>query len=193
MVEELLCSYRRGADQAGIYLIHGNPPKLRIEYHKVDIMDPELKIIKTVRIEEAELNEKPLRLDKVCMEEKPKLMKLFEDVISGKYPRPDQVRNLIALSKDGTSVITEVIMKFCREQVCLCPLWYVGGCLEFCPYPIQGISYFYEPVPLHLKKPFQLLFSALRQVSTMDEFREIMDKLKARMEIETLFSYPSGE
>lgn len=173
---ERLASVRLGHEQVSNFYHEGKNVFSVIE-GSVDEVEEEYEGV--VKAQWSELDKRPFRLDmsELSSSQIDMAVELLEDIVTEAYPEPQQIRNMIELAEDASSLKTQVMRKTCDNLVCICPLaWSPVGCLNCLDFEMidNGNGYDVKGVRnenIHSKKVVRMLSSSLRQRMSIDELR----------------------
>ena len=190
---KVLGGYRASYEQVTIYhLEKHNPQMLVIVFSNVNDVDQTV----TVQAVEAipflpQIHDHPINLLINIGEHISEIKRLAVDIVSFKLPLPPQQAFLLEIAENPNSTLTQAILSVCHKQVCLCPLMFTVGCVEWIDTPVvptkpmSHISYSYEPKGgWNQRKHGRLMLTALRQFLPFGQIRAIIEEVRERAETE---------
>jgi hypothetical protein len=191
-IMKLLGSSRKGQEQLEIYYFD-DAVKDYIVIVKTDLDIEDDSIINQ---EEARLSlkdHKPINL--LEPDANVKILKeIFEDILTQKYPSPTQIKYLQFYVDNPDDLLTRCVINCCKNNDCICPLFFTSlGCIEFITTDIiHNGELKFRAKPLMEKKVVARLVSYLRQKLELEEFSEILARIRERMEQDNILRNIGG-
>jgi len=182
---------KKGNEQLEIYYCENVKSYILIVKTLFDIDDDSI-----VSQEEAKLylkDHKPINLLEPDANVKT-LIEIFEDILTQRYPSPTQIKYLQFYVDNPDDLLTRCVIDCCKNNDCICPLFFTSlGCIEFVSNDIVSEDKIkHKAKPLMEKKVVARLVSYLRQKLELEEFSELLTRIKERMEQDNLLRNIGG-
>lgn len=151
--------------------------KLEIITSKVDVDDE----VVNIKRKALSLFHKPIRVSKMTKEDVLLIRYLLDCIAKSMYPTVPMIELGYKLTEDVDNPLTQAILRWCKEDNCLCPLFFSLGCPAFWMERIETErgEIEYNPVSILDKKCIKITLAALRRFLSKEDIDELAIELIA--------------